>query len=404
MNNEQLFQQRLQERTGTGGQYQQVQVPTQAQGNPYFQIDLSQLPPASVQASSLNPTPDKIMQFAQMDHSSRLQLAQTNQQLYADIVNSVQRVQQSSSSFSPPQHQPQLPSQHQPPLPSQHQSALQPQPPQHQPPPQQYGQFNNEEDDSSELSNHHSSDEELNGPTNTSAQRQTISTAVMQQPQSFRSVVRHKPSMSYLPIDFRADLVDIGSFMRYQVQFSKRHNVRSVKLTEFIVNVRPELLQEPYVFIKIDEIEGNYKLGGRFNTTVFGKLVQDKTMNGFLFYKPEQCSIRFGEPQRLTNLTVSLLKYDMTPISLSKLVVSDIKKSANFIRLVCSDDHYLHPSNAVAITYDSEDGRTTTERLEILDIPTLNSVVLQKPQNMVFNRNVSFEVLNIKCSMTFKLT
>jgi hypothetical protein len=242
----------------------------------------------------------------------------------------------------------------------------------------------------SESDNFHSSDEELNvkpKPINTPHSSSNSS----------KSYIR-------LPLDFRNNLCEIndnGYSLRWPRQY---RSVRSIELVDCTINRSPVLDKEPYIYISIQEIPGDFILTGG-TESVFGKLIPEKTVNEFIFYKPENCRKSFTKPVNLDKITISFLQYDQTDISLSKLDIRNLSQSSTggYYKLNTRGSHYLTTGDLVSIMY-KQPNRTTVETITVLDTPAPDVLILEVPiKDLKTEDRCTFEKVQLKCSLTFKI-
>ena len=248
----------------------------------------------------------------------------------------------------------------------------------------------------SESDNFHSSDEELN----------VKSKPITSHSSNSNSNSNSSNSKSYirLPLDFRNNLCeinDIGYSLRWPRQY---RSVRSIELVDCTINRSPVLDKEPYIYISIQEIPGDFILTGG-TESVFGKLIPEKTVNEFIFYKPENCRKSFTKPVNLDKITISFLQYDQTDISLSKLDIRNLSQSSTggYYKLNTRGSHYLTTGDLVSITY-KQPNRTTVETITVLDTPSPDILILEVPiKDLKTEDRCTFEKVQLKCSLTFKI-
>jgi hypothetical protein len=207
----------------------------------------------------------------------------------------------------------------------------------------------------------------------------------------------------YLPIDFRNNLCGIdGSKSRYIVDFPSRHNVYGIELESCIIESLNVLENEPYIYLLIDEIDGDYLITGtETDTSVFGKLVLDKNINSFIYYKPENCVKRFDSPQKLDQLSISFLKYDHEPISLGKIPIGEIRKGRNYMKVVSKFPHHLTSGDKINMCYTDHDS-IIIDNLDVLAASNSHTVSIELPESLT-SSSVSIEKIAIKCTLTFKI-
>ena len=243
----------------------------------------------------------------------------------------------------------------------------------------------------SDSDNLHSSDEELNIKPHNPAQSQ-------------HGQGQAQAQTTYLPLDFRTDLNDVEAESKYILSFPRITNVWKIELETCILN-RSELLErEPYIYICIDEIHGDYKLNGQNNQSksVFGKLIQEKTANEYIFYRPENCSKTFNMPHKLEHLTVSFLKYNAETISLSKINIRDMSRSANYTKINTRGSHFLNIGDRINIGYKSSN-KITVDMVTIIDVPVRDTFIVEATSKEL-DAKCTLDKVEIKCSLTFKIT
>lgn len=206
----------------------------------------------------------------------------------------------------------------------------------------------------------------------------------------------------YLSLDFRNDLREIDS-NKYILAFTDQHNVSTIELESCLINQTDILQSEPYIYICIDEIDGDYMVStGKNRVNVFGKLIQSKVVNGFIVYQPENCCKVFNSRKLLNQLSVSFVQYDQRKLSLTKLHVAKIGKSSDKLKIISKGPHYLSQNDKVNICTQDE-GQITVNSLNILDTPDKNVIITSMPLNNNI-KNPTFERVGIKCTLTFKIT
>ena len=235
-------------------------------------------------------------------------------------------------------------------------------------------------DTESEFENAHSSDEEFNAPRQGNGEEH------------------------FLQIDFRNNIRDSALNGGY-VLSTPSMKVKEIELVTCVVNRTPLLDKEPYIYIAIDEIPGDYKIMSENNKllSVFGKLTPEKTVNEFIFYRTDNCKKTFSQPISIDQLTVTLLQYDHTPISLSKLQVRDLSHGKSYYRIHTRGAHYMSSGDSLNITRKGLN-KVTVESVMVIDVPTPDTIVTECPMTDIGpEERCSFERVQIKCSLTFKI-
>ena len=224
-----------------------------------------------------------------------------------------------------------------------------------------------------------------------------------------RQTQPHKPRSSqveYLSLDFRNDLREIDT-NKYILTFADQHNVSKIELESCLINQSSVLEAEPYIYICIDEIDGDYMVSsGKTRINVFGKLIQSKTINGFLVYQPEHCSKVFSARRLLNRLTVSFVQFDQQRISLTKLHVKNVNRSVakNYIKVVSKGAHHLTVSDRIN-AYTQNDDQTNVSCMSVIDTPEKDVLIVETSGDCIMkDARATFERVGVKCTLTFKLT
>ena len=223
---------------------------------------------------------------------------------------------------------------------------------------------------------------------------------------SVRSGSGNSSNVEYISLDFRKDLSDIEN-NKYVLTFNDFHNVEKLELESCIINQSYNLEGEPYIYLLIDEVMGDYSLSSgknRGQINVFGKLFLDKTVNGFLSYKPEHCVKRFSKPEMINKFTVSFLKYNYEKIPLNKIAVKKLSKCDHRqIKLSTKTTHNLAVEDRINI-YMSDKDQILVNKLKVLEVPDKSTFKTEAPSFKIDKHpDLSFEKLDVKCTMTFKV-
>ena len=258
----------------------------------------------------------------------------------------------------------------------------------------------------SESDNFHSSDEELN--VRPDKQLVHISAPHHNQHQSHPEHQSHQAHQKtkhqqykHIPIDFRNNLIDVNE--HFYTLLVPPCQINEIELESCIIN-RTELLErEPYIYISIKEIPGDHQLIGDSKMT-FGKLVQEKITNEFIFYRTENCRKVLSTPMDINNLTVSFLNYDQSPISIGKLNVKELSNGKNYCKFRTKGAHYLNSGDSVNISYRANN-RVTVDSLIIIDIPNEDTIITEPSvYPIVPEDKCTFERTQIKCSLSLKVS
>ncbi len=206
----------------------------------------------------------------------------------------------------------------------------------------------------------------------------------------------------YLALDFRKDLVGINN-SKYRLCFPEYHNVHSISLESCMIQ-SDSLQGEPYLYIMLDEIEGAYNISKKNKKNkVFGKLLMEKSVNGFITYKPENCRMVFDKTKLLSHLTISFLQYNCEKLPLGKLVVKRLVKSDNTIQITTTTKHHLSVNDKVNV-YLSKKDSLSVNNLSVIEVPDSKIAYLEKANDKIEKGcNLAFEKASIKCTLTFKI-
>jgi hypothetical protein len=405
-----LFQQRINERNNLDVAYG---------GNPMHQPSNGMMPEQPQQGmipgqgptqsrGGVNVHPATIHRFLDMDPAAQQRLAQSNPQFVQQIMNTIARQQ----------------SQLQPQVQLQPQSQLQPQP---QPQSQAQNRNRNRQgrcdavsdssssgsgDESSELENSHSSEGER--PASSSKKNKMNKAKKKTQKRPERELrVSHSTETNqnvqvqgqnlFLSLDFRNDLSEINNDC-YVLSFPMQHNVTRLELESCLVNRNQMLEREPYIYISIEEIPGDYQVNSGHQThNVFGKLIQEKTVNEFIVYKPENCIKVLARPSRVDRLSIMFLRYDMTPVPLNRLPVERLSRSKDYLKVTTKAPHYLSVGDRVNIS-QSLDDQVSVDMVDVIKVIKPDIIALDNPVNKIGGgSSLQFEKVDLKCTLTFRL-
>ena len=267
--------------------------------------------------------------------------------------------------------------------------------------------FDVRSDVSSDLENIHSSDEEVEDVSvktkHINPKDRKLKLNLSSVNKTNQNIVVNQGSV-FLSLDFRNDMVEIKNDISYLLKFPKQHNVTGLELESCLINRNKQLEREPYIYINISEIEGEYQVtAGHQIHSVFGKLIQEKTINEFIVYKPENCIKNFLKQCSVDTLSVKFLKYDLSPIHLNKIQVDRVRKNKDYIKVTTRHPHYLAEGDYVNISSSGLD-RISVDTVEILKVPSSETLILEPPTHEITSGNgLQFEKVNLKCTLTFKI-
>ena len=389
-------------------------------------------------AGSVNIHPAMIAKFLEMTPEAQQHLARMQPAYYQQIVNTIARqtMQERSASPPPQAHTAPLPSNDQlsafydtvtnyprtehdpsqellallpPPRKSGSRSRHRKQPPLPPPPPQP-----SSESESSDLENIHSSEEDMPTPLvsrhhnkhQQQAPAQAHSAPVHSAPVHSAPAHQSQTQAEYLSLDFRNDLTSVDDEC-YILGFPSQHNVTDITLTSCIIHRNQMLEREPYLYIHIEELEGNYKIGhtGKHSHSthnVFGKLIQERNINDFIVYRPEHCAVTLPRPIRLDRLSMKFLNHDLSPVSLGRLIIKKLSRSKDCLKVTTKVPHYLMVGDRINISCSSDD-MTSVDSVEVVDVLSPDLIAVENPVNNIGSGiGLQFDKTDIKCTLTFK--
>lgn len=211
---------------------------------------------------------------------------------------------------------------------------------------------------------------------------------------------------AYISLDFREDLRDIENNL-YSLKFGNIKNLAKIELVSCMLTRNQLLESEPYIYLNIEEIPGNYTLSS--GKRVFGKLFQDKKIGNFIEYRPEKCVKLFDHNNPVLNnlncLTLGFLRFNHSRIGLHNLDIKRVIKqlSTNTLKIITISPHYMSTGDLVNISVNRAN-HISVKTLPVLDIIDNNTFTIL--DNMTISNNnpvLTLERAQIKSSLTFKI-
>jgi len=207
-----------------------------------------------------------------------------------------------------------------------------------------------------------------------------------------------------LSLDFRTDLETNSTTSKYPLKFTKYGNISKIELTSCLIPETDVLINEPYIYVKIEELGGRCFTSNHDNT--FGKLVLSDRQNGYLRYVPDRgsCVQYFSQPSTFQKFTVSFLNYSGKYINLKEISVSkQLKmKKDNKIKFVTQYKHKLSQGETIDlhIYHKSEIESYEIQVESIIDENTfiVDNVFEKLSEKMVILRH------DVNCSFIFRLS
>jgi hypothetical protein len=209
-----------------------------------------------------------------------------------------------------------------------------------------------------------------------------------------------------LSLDFRTDLdMEYKGKNQYPLKFTKFGNISRVELTSCLIPENDLLMDEPYIFVKIEE------LGGRCYTAnhdvTFGKLILAENKNGYLHYLPDtgSCVQYFSQPTCFQHFTVSFLNYNGKYINLREISISKpLKlKKENKLKFITTYTHKLTPGENIILHIYHKDAIDEYNNVQVDSVVddktfTVENVFETLSEHMVILRST------VNCSFKFKLS
>jgi len=230
--------------------------------------------------------------------------------------------------------------------------------------------------------------------------------------------VRQDSNHIYLSLDFRNDLIETNDDC-YILGFPVQHNITCLELVSCLINCNPVLEREPYIYISLDNIKGDYQVTtGHRTNHVFGKLIQEKSVNEFIVYKPENCIKVFTrgsgssstpssarlDARNLDRLPIRFHRFDLSTIPLNKLSVDKLRRAKDYLKVTTKSAHYLGVGDRVNISC-SQDDRISVDTVDVIKVLAPDIVALENPINSIGQGSgLQFEKVDVKCTLTFKLS
>jgi len=155
----------------------------------------------------------------------------------------------------------------------------------------------------------------------------------------------------------------------------------------------------------IGELTGDYQVNtGHQTHQVFGKLIQEKSVNEFIVYKPENCIKVLDRPIRLDQLSITFLRYDMTPVSLNQLTIAKLSRTKDYLKVATKAPHNLSIGDHVNISQTHVD-YVCADMVDVIKVLRPDIVVLDNPINSSVEQGskLQLEKVDLKCTLTFRL-
>ena len=208
--------------------------------------------------------------------------------------------------------------------------------------------------------------------------------------------------ISNISIDMRVDLLEKTDNQAYVFRLPENNKpIITIELISCIIGSNQSLLNEPYIFIGIDEIPGSYQTKKQ---SLFGKLFIKKTISNFIIYQPENCISSFiDNPIMLNNITISFHHYNGNSINMENMIIKKIIKHTNRseLEITTKSPHYLGIDDEINI-YTKNIMGTKIYTCPIISTPSDTIFVIKDIGEHLDNR-IEIQKKTVKCSLTFKI-
>jgi len=212
-----------------------------------------------------------------------------------------------------------------------------------------------------------------------------------------RKSKKHKPKSTILDLDFRSCLVDIRDY-KFKLQFNRLHNVKHIELKSCVINNNESFDNEAYIYLQIDEFKKKKK-----HSVV--KLFVEKTINGFTHMgtKDKNNIFQVKDGKVLDTFTVSFRKYNNEIISINKFNnIEHISRHKGALKISTKKPQFVSEGDPLNLNIIHSD-MISVHRFNVVDVINNKSFILDGvPQKM--SKNIFIEYVNIKCTLTFKIT
>jgi len=189
---------------------------------------------------------------------------------------------------------------------------------------------------------------------------------------------------------------------KYKFLFKNFGNISKIRLISLYIENINKLLKYPYIYIKIENINGKCLLSNGEN--VFGKIILKDKINDNLLYIPDidNCLQTFTSPININELIISFLSPDYKYINISEIAVSKIEIVNSKIKISFIEKHKLQSKNIIDLyILNQQYADLYTVSVETIDD---NSIFIDNIIDTKINTdNIKIYRKNVNLNMTFNL-
>jgi hypothetical protein len=208
--------------------------------------------------------------------------------------------------------------------------------------------------------------------------------------------------ISNISIDLRVDLLEKTDNQAYIFRLPENNkSIVTIELVSCIIGSNQSLLNEPYIFIGIQEVPGSYQSKKQ---SLFGKLFIKKTLSNFIVYQPENCISSFIDtPMILNNITISFHHYNGNSINMENMIIKKIIKhtNRNELEITTKNAHYMGTDDEINIYIKNING------IKIYTCPIISTlsdtIFIIKDIGEHLDNRIEIQKKTVKCSLTFKI-
>jgi hypothetical protein len=205
-------------------------------------------------------------------------------------------------------------------------------------------------------------------------------------------------------LDFRNDLMDLKS--PYRVRFPINSDILRLKLQSCQIPAITHLGHEPYIYLRIEEIDGDYLMPNSIKA--FGKLILVGDRQGYLYYQPDlnSCDISFGIQQNFKELTLQFCDYQGLPIHLEDIQIAKKVRcggGGDRLKLHTEGQHGLKVNDIIRMDLQTTDSVVTKGEIKVKSVPSLKTFTIANPGHRISSKdNMRIFRKHLNCSLSFQ--
>lgn len=207
-----------------------------------------------------------------------------------------------------------------------------------------------------------------------------------------------------LALDMRTD-GETETDLQYPLKFTKFGNISKIELTSCFIPINDNLMNEPYIFVKIEEINGRCYTANHNKT--FGKLLLNSNNNGYLHYIPDtqSCVQYFSQPITLDRLTISFLNYQGKLLDLKEILINKVTKikDSDKLKFVTKYKHNLNDGEMITVNISISDKEVESYESYVSEVVDNNTFTIVN-EFARLSKNITIQRHDINCSFKFKLS